>query len=109
MSRLELFVAADCPSCVHAQRVAHRAAARFPELDVTITDLDHPDAVVPDAVFAVPTFCLDDRVISLGTPAWGTLAKTIQAHLAKPNSHGTTHILQPPATNDKRPILTRCA
>lgn len=83
MSRLELFVAADCPSCTHAQAVARRAAARFPELDVTVTDLDQPDVTVPDAVFAVPTFCLDDRVISLGTPEWGTLYTKIKSHLAK--------------------------
>lgn len=83
MSRLELFVATDCPSCTHAEAVARRAAARFPELDVTVTDLDQPDVTVPDAVFAVPTFCLDDRVISLGTPEWRTLSKKIRTHLAK--------------------------
>lgn len=83
MSRLELFIATDCPSCTNAEAVARRAAARFPELDVMVTDLDQPDVVVPDAVFAVPTFCLDDRVISLGTPEWRTLSRKIKSHLAK--------------------------
>ena len=83
MSRLELFIATDCPSCTYAEAVARRAAARFPELDVMVTDLDQPDVVVPDGVFAVPTFCLDDRVISLGTPEWGTLSRKIKIHLAK--------------------------
>ena len=83
MSRLELFIATDCPTCVYAQDVARRAATRFPELEVRVTDLDQPDVVVPEAVFAVPTFCLDDRVISLGTPEWHTLTSKIKAHLAK--------------------------
>lgn len=82
MSQLELFIAQDCPSCVEAQRVASRAAKRFPALDVVITDVDQPKAVIPESVFAVPTFCLDGRVISLGTPEWRQLRRTIQARLA---------------------------
>jgi hypothetical protein len=77
--RLELFITSDCPSCVNAQDVANKAAAQFPELQVSITNLDMPDAVVPDTIFAVPTFCLDGRIISLGTPDWRALKQKIRS------------------------------
>ena len=81
ITRLDLFVTSDCPSCVNALYVADKAAAEFPELKVTITNLDMPNAVVPDAIFAVPTFCLDGRIVSLGTPDWRALKQKIRSRL----------------------------
>ena len=80
-SRLELFITNDCPSCVNALYVADKAAAQFPELKVSITNLDMPNAVVPDTIFAVPTFCLDGRIVSLGTPNWRALKQKIRSSL----------------------------
>ena len=98
ISRLELFIAADCPSCVYAENIARRAATHFPELEVTITDIDQPNVEVPDAVFAVPTFCLDDRVISLGTPEWHALTKKIKTYLAKLAKSNS--LTTPPSLNE---------
>ncbi|MDP9365239.1 MAG: thioredoxin family protein [Chloroflexota bacterium] len=70
---LEVYVAPGCLGC----ETAHRLAAMVrrlapPELEVRLIDLSDPDAVRPLAVFAVPTYLLDGRVISLGNPeeAW---------------------------------------
>ncbi|MBA3532456.1 MAG: hypothetical protein H0T73_11085 [Ardenticatenales bacterium] len=67
--RLELFVTADCPSCQTARQVAAQVAAHFPMLvEVHVIDLDLPGTVIPSEVFASPTFRLNGRIISLGTP-----------------------------------------
>lgn len=81
MNQLTLFVATDCPSCVNAQQIAMKATRDFPSLNVNIVDVDQPDAVIPAHVFAVPTFCLGDRVISLGTPDWHQLTHQIRLQL----------------------------
>lgn len=70
---LEIFVAPDCLGCETARDLA--ASVRetgAPHLDVHVIDLGAPDAVRPPAVFAVPTYLLDGRVLSLGNPdpAW---------------------------------------
>lgn len=41
---------------------------RFPQLLTEIINLDEPDSDKPDYVFAVPTYALDGKVISLGNP-----------------------------------------
>lgn len=82
MVQLELFVTNDCASCLRARMVAARAAAAFPVLNVRITDLDDPAFTPPANVFAVPTFLLDGKVASLGTPDWEQLRECIRAALA---------------------------
>lgn len=67
---LEIYVAADCFGCDTARRLAVAVRARaFPDLDVRLIDLDAPGAMRHPAVFAVPTYLLDGRVLSLGNPA----------------------------------------
>ncbi|MDP9473594.1 MAG: hypothetical protein M3Q71_23525 [Chloroflexota bacterium] len=70
---LEIYVAPGCLGC----ETAHGLAAMVrdlapPEFEVRLIDLSEPDAIRPPAVFAVPTYLLDGRVISLGNPdeAW---------------------------------------
>ena len=78
MAKLELFVSADCPTCASAQQVAAEVAATFPTLSFVVTDIDDSDTAVPDNVFAVPTLCLNGRIVSLGTPRWALLCHAIQ-------------------------------
>jgi hypothetical protein len=68
---LEIFVMPHCPGCETARRLAERVRA-FPHVDVRLIDLSAPDTVRPRAVFAVPTYLLNGRVLSLGNPeeAW---------------------------------------
>ncbi len=81
MNRLELYVMEDCPVCRTAEQMAARVARHFPELDVLVIDLDAPEGIIPEEVFAAPTFRLNGRIVSLGTPDWQALSSQIRAQL----------------------------
>ena len=71
---LEIFVTASCPGCDRAR--ANAATIQnwdLDGLDVVLQDLGDPGTVRQAAVFAVPTYVLDGRVISLGNPDIGHL------------------------------------
>lgn len=66
---LEVYVVADCFGCARARElVAWLTAMELPQLDVRLIQLDEQGAARPPAVFAVPTYVLDGRVLSLGNP-----------------------------------------
>lgn len=66
---LEIYVAPDCFGCETARSLAGIVCALgWPDLEVRLLDLSKPDVIRPPAVFAVPTYVLDGRVISLGNP-----------------------------------------
>jgi hypothetical protein len=66
---LEIFVLPHCSGCDTAAAVAERVGARdLPDLTVRLIDLSTPGMPRPSSVFAVPTYLLDGRVISLGNP-----------------------------------------
>jgi hypothetical protein len=70
---LEIYVMPHCLGCETARRLAERVRARaLSHLDVQLIDLSAPGTVRPRAVFAVPTYLLDGRLLSLGNPeeAW---------------------------------------
>ena len=67
--RLEVYVAPDCAGCETARGLAAIVRARgLPGVEVRLIDLGEQGAVRPAAVFAVPTYLLDGRVLSLGNP-----------------------------------------
>ncbi len=75
---LEIYVAPGCLGC----ETAHGLAAMVrelapPEFEVRLIDLSEPDAIRPPAVFAVPTYLLNGRVISLGNPDEASLLAKI--------------------------------
>jgi alkyl hydroperoxide reductase subunit AhpF len=78
VNRLELYIMRDCVACRSAKHMATRVARLFPELDVLVIDLDAPQREIPATIFAAPTFRLNGRVISLGTPDWETLTDKIK-------------------------------
>jgi hypothetical protein len=66
---LEIYVAPECFGCETARNLAGLVRALgWPDLEVRLLDLSEPHVVRPPAVFAVPTYVLDGRVISLGNP-----------------------------------------
>jgi predicted thioredoxin/glutaredoxin len=65
--RLEIYVANQCATCDQALVIAERAQA-VAGLEVAVISLDDPQQLVPASVFAVPTYLLDGRVVSLGNP-----------------------------------------
>ena len=66
--RLEVYVSSECLNCDEAVSLAQEAAARYPNVDVRVINLDPGGSPPPDPVVAVPTYVLNGRVISLGNP-----------------------------------------
>ena len=79
-AELEVFVEADCSLCQRALRLAEDVDERYPELSVRVIDISEP-AGQRDDVFAVPTFILDGRVVSLGNPKQSFLRSEIESLL----------------------------
>ena len=82
MSALRIYVDSACPACARARRIAALLADRFPQLPIEMVNITEQTTPLPDMVFAVPTFVLNDRVLSLGTPDLATLTTQIDACLA---------------------------
>ena len=82
---LRVFIAKHCAGCIEARFVAARIERRFSGITVEIIDIDDPQAIVPEAVFATPTFMLDNRIISLGTPHIDEVAGWIEQVKRSPN------------------------
>ncbi|MCQ3977933.1 MAG: hypothetical protein DPW09_31280 [Anaerolineae bacterium] len=66
---LKIFVTEHCPGCVEALRIAAEVAQNYPHLGVEVIDLNTPEVIVPEAVFATPTYMLNERIVSLGNPS----------------------------------------
>lgn len=65
---LKVFVTEHCPNCTEARILATRIEQDYPEVAVEVIDLDESEEVIPEEVFATPTFMLNDQVVSLGNP-----------------------------------------
>ena len=79
---LEIFVEAGCLSCGRAFELAEGVARLYPGLSVDMIDISDTEREVPEDVFAVPTYVLNGRVVSLGNPSPEDLAAKIDAALA---------------------------
>jgi hypothetical protein len=80
--RLEIVVAPWCPTCAWARALAEEVRAGFPDLEVTVVELDGRQAP-PPGVVATPTYLLDGVVISLGNPRRQDLARLLAARLGR--------------------------
>jgi len=80
---LTIYVEEGCAGCQRARRLAVDAARRFPALEVGIVDIGAHGADLPDDVFAVPTYILNGRVISLGNPTSERLHLELEDAFAK--------------------------
>jgi hypothetical protein len=72
---LRVFVAQDCSGCVEARVIAARIGQDYPHLHVEIIDIADDQTAVPDAVFATPTYMLNNRIVSLGNPKPDEIAR----------------------------------
>lgn len=64
----EIYVASQRTNCGEALRIATRARGNT-GLEVAVIDRERAEQSAPPCVFAVPTYLLDDRIVSLGNPA----------------------------------------
>jgi alkyl hydroperoxide reductase subunit AhpF len=76
---LEVYVAAHCWQCHEARGLAEDMAHVFPVLHTRVVDLDQPGTLHPPGVFAVPTFLLNGKIVSLGTPFREELTRKIRS------------------------------
>jgi hypothetical protein len=60
------------------------------ELELCVVDLSEPGVERPASVFAVPTYVLDGRIVSLGTPVFDELVGTIGALMRSRDGPGET-------------------
>ncbi len=58
-------------------------AQQFPQIVTEIINLDEQNAEKPEEVFAVPTYMLDGKVVSLGNPYREQMSAKIKAALAE--------------------------
>lgn len=66
---LEIYISESCFGCERARAMARQVIEwNIPDITVHLRDLNDRTITRPDNVFAVPTYLLDGRVISLGNP-----------------------------------------
>lgn len=65
---LRIYVSQHCWSFDEALRLAEIIKADYPDVNLEVVDFQNGEGGNPDGVFAVPTYVLDGRVISLGNP-----------------------------------------
>lgn len=81
---LKIFVAEHCSTCGETFAIATRIEQDYPDVTVEIIDIGDTQAIVPDAVFAIPTFMLNNRIVSLGNPHPDEIARWVEEAIAYP-------------------------
>lgn len=76
MHTLTVYIADDCWSCAETQRILDDVTPQFPELQLQVVNTEN--GPLPDGVFAVPTYVLNGKIISLGNPTREALQKRLQ-------------------------------
>ncbi len=64
---LEIYIGQHCWNCAEALAIAEQAR-QIQGIMVQVIDLDQPGYVPPAHIFAVPTYVLNGKVVSLGNP-----------------------------------------
>lgn len=78
--RLDIYVMQECFGCDMARQLASKIrACALPDVEVRVIDLSDPATVQPESVFAVPTYLLNGRVLSLGNPELDWLYRQLTA------------------------------
>ena len=77
MIRLEIYISEKCWSCQESIRIAEELTPLFPDVTIDLIDIQEND--VPEEVFAVPTYLLNGKVVSLGNPTREELIEKLSA------------------------------
>ena len=65
--QLRIYITQHCANCREALTIA-QLARQIRGLEVCVIDLEESDQEVPDAVVGVPTYLLNESIVSLGNP-----------------------------------------
>lgn len=76
---LQVYVSSDCWLCAESRKIVADVVPNFP--DVALELLEMNGRTLPEPIFAVPTYVLNGRVISLGNPTRQELSNILQAAL----------------------------
>lgn len=74
--KLEIFVASHCPVCDYTKEIYELIRQRFPAVTVKLISIDQPDVLIPEVVFATPTYLLNGKIWSLGNPSQEQIERT---------------------------------
>lgn len=67
--KLKVFVAEHCPGCAEALDIVETIKQKYPQaFTVDVIDISNTQSEIPERVFAIPTYMLDDKIVSLGNP-----------------------------------------
>ena len=80
MHKLTVYIADDCWSCNETQRILDDVMPHFPDLLLKLVNTSQQP--LPDHVFAVPTYLLNGKIISLGNPTRDALQRRL-ANISK--------------------------
>lgn len=75
---LAIYVSAHCPVCEYAYEVAKIIRCNFTQVQVRLVDIHERQEIIPEAVFATPTYLLNGRLWSLGNPSLEKIYETFQ-------------------------------
>ncbi len=81
MHTLTVYIADDCWSCAETQRILDDIMPNFPNVLLNVVDMEQEP--MPENVFAVPTYLLDGKIISLGNPTRDALQKRLVSIMNK--------------------------
>jgi hypothetical protein len=81
---LMIYVAQHCSTCDYTYEVAAAIRREFPQVMIQIVDLEQTTEVIPDVVFATPTYLLNGRVWSLGNPSPAQVQETLSRLSRRP-------------------------
>lgn len=85
--QIMIYVAQHCGTCEYSYQVAEEIRREFPQVQVHIVDLEQTTEVIPEVVFATPTYLLNGRVWSLGNPSPEQVEETL-SHLTHKHDQG---------------------
>lgn len=94
MSNLKVYVSASCEGCAVALALVEYVRRLRPRHTIEIIDLDQAGAVRPSHVFGTPTYCLDNRIVSLGNPSAQELLQFLD-QVAPPGTPTSTSAMLP--------------
>ncbi len=79
---LDVYVEEGCHSCGRAREIAQGVEEEYPQVSVRLIDVARSPQRDAD-VFAVPTFVLNGKIVSLGNPRPSDLRRRIDRLLAR--------------------------
>jgi len=81
---LLVYIAGHCPASRYSRELAMEMADAFPELDVTVIDVDAPAAQPPKGadVLFTPGYFLNGRLVAYGNPRREELERVVRQALA---------------------------